>query len=384
MNTGISMANNQPAQLTYQAEQKALYLSGKWCWSSINEQALKNTLNQYAQYSVEVIDATKIEYLDTSGSFFLQTICQKWQISLSQLKASAQHLRLFNSTTEQIESLQQANKKDMPSVRKGYADKIYALGESAENYSKALKDFIGFLGQIVVNFFQFSDFPLKKRIKLISQVVFEAGYKAIGIISLLSFLIGVILCYQAGLQLAQYGASIFVVDLTGMALLREFAPLVAAIIVAGRSGSAFTAEIGTQKVQQEIDALQTFGVNPIKRLVLPRVTGMMISLPLITLVANIASVIGAMTMAYAFLDITPASFLARFQSSVGIDQYLLGLIKTPFFAFIIACTGCYRGLQVQHDAFSIGQETTKSVVYSIFLIIIADGLFSILFSTVGL
>jgi phospholipid/cholesterol/gamma-HCH transport system permease protein len=220
--------------------------------------------------------------------------------------------------------------------------------------------------------------------RLILDIIYSTGYQAIGIITLLAFLIGVVLAYQMGGQLIAYGANIFIVKLLGLSLLREFAPLITSIIVAGRSGSAFTAQIGTMKIQEELDALRTFGISPIERLVLPRLCGLIIALPLLVVLADISSVIGGMIMSKVYLGISYGEFISQFHTDISFYTYFIGLIKTPVFALIIASVGSYRGFCVHGHASSIGEETTKSVVYSIFLIIIADAIFSILFSSAGL
>ena len=189
--------------------------------------------------------------------------------------------------------------------------------------------------------------------------------------------------YQIGLQLSNYGASIYVVDLLGISVLREFGPLITAIIIAGRSGSAFAAQIGSMKIQEEIDALQTIGISPIRRLVVPRILGLIIVLPLLVVWADLFGLLGGMIMSKMTFDIPPATFLTRLVSHTYLTNYLIGLVKTPVFAALIATVGCFRGFAVTGSSVSVGRETTKSVVQSIFLIIVADALFSIVFSTVG-
>jgi phospholipid/cholesterol/gamma-HCH transport system permease protein len=185
-------------------------------------------------------------------------------------------------------------------------------------------------------------------------------------------------------QLSHYGANIFVVDLLGIALLREFAPLLTAIIMAGRTGSAYTAQLGTMKLNQEFDALQTMGLSPMHMLVLPKIVALLIALPLLTVVADFVGVLGGMIMAKSMLQVSFIDFLSRFSEVVSLKNYVIGLIKTPVFALLIATIGCYQGFQVHASATSVGQRTTTSVVQSIFAIIAADAAFSILFSYLGI
>jgi phospholipid/cholesterol/gamma-HCH transport system permease protein len=183
-----------------------------------------------------------------------------------------------------------------------------------------------------------------------------------------------------GLQLETYGANIFIAYLSGMAIFREFSPLITAIIVAGRTGSAFTAQIGSMKVNEEVDALLTMGLSPTELLVMPKVLGLLLVFPLLIFWSDVFSILGAMIMSKFMLDISFYDFLQRLRDSVGLKQMMLGLYKAPAFALLIALVGCFQGFRVEGSADSIGSQTTKSVVQSLFLIIIADAIFSIIYS----
>ena len=206
------------------------------------------------------------------------------------------------------------------------------------------------------------------------------GVNALPIVGLLSFLIGVILAYQMGLQLKNYGGDIFLIDFSALALLREFAPLMTAIIFAGRTGAAFTAELANMTLSEEIIALEVMGVATLNRLVLPRICAACCVLPLLTVWADLMGLMGAMCVAEHFFHISVTVFMNRLVESVDVSVYYLGLIKTPIFALVIAIIGCYHGLSVSHHSSAVGHKTTISVVQSIFLVIVIDALFSILFS----
>ena len=212
----------------------------------------------------------------------------------------------------------------------------------------------------------------------------EAGLHALPILALLSFLIGIVLAYQMGLQLETYGANIFIAYLSGMAIFREFGPLITAIIVAGRTSSAFTAQIGSMKINEEIDALETMGLSPTEFLVVPKVIGLTLVFPLLIFWSNIFGILGAMLMSKAMLHIGYHDFLMRLKESVGLKQMLLGLYKAPAFSILIALVGCFQGFRVGNSAASVGHQTTKSVVQSLFLIIIADAIYSIIYSALDL
>jgi phospholipid/cholesterol/gamma-HCH transport system permease protein len=214
----------------------------------------------------------------------------------------------------------------------------------------------------------------------------ETGINSLPIVGLLSFLIGVVIAYQGADQLHRVfpGTEIFTINLVGVSTLRELGGLMSAIILAGRSGSAFTAQIGTMKLNQEIDAMQTIGLNTAEALVLPRVLGLVITLPLLTFYADLMGLLGGAVMCYFDLGFTVPVFVRQLQDAIDLNTFLVGMIKAPVFAFIIALVGCFEGLQVEGDAASVGRLTTRSVVESIFLVIVFDAGFSILFSIVGI
>lgn len=214
----------------------------------------------------------------------------------------------------------------------------------------------------------------------IVSTIHATGVTALPIIALLSFLIGVVLTYQMGLQLETYGANIYIAFLSGMAIFREFAPLITAIIIAGRTSSSFTAEIGSMKINEEIDALDTMGLSPTEYLVVPKVIGLLLIFPLLIFWSDFFSIIGAMFMSKFMLNVSYVDFLNRLHDSVGLRQMMLGLYKAPTFAILIALVGCLQGFRVKANAESLGAQTTKSVVQALFLIIIADAIYSIIYS----
>jgi phospholipid/cholesterol/gamma-HCH transport system permease protein len=224
--------------------------------------------------------------------------------------------------------------------------------------------------------------PYPRRLRTTATLVQmeQVGLDAMPIVGLLSFLIGVVMAYQGADQLRRFGAEIFTVNLLGVAILRELGVLLAAIIIAGRSGSAFTAQIGTMQVNQEIDALHTLGLDPVEVLVLPRVFGLMVTLPLLVFYADAMGLLGGCLMTWATLGIPVPAFLDQLRGAITQWTLWVGIIKAPFFAAIISMVGCYEGFNVTGSADSVGRLTTQSVVESIFLVIVADAAFSILFS----
>ncbi len=245
----------------------------------------------------------------------------------------------------------------------------------------AFLDFIGEQAVVAISLF-----PRLRRLHYRSFLAtFEtAGFQALPIIGLLSFLIGVVLAYQMGLQLSNYGANIYVVNLLGISILREFAPLITAIIVAGRTGSAFTAQLGTMKIREEIDALKTMGITVNELLIVPRILAMMLIVPLLTIWSMIFGVLGGMVMSKYMFSISYYDFLMRFQDAISVRSFMTGMVKTPVFGILIAAIGCFQGLRVTGSSVSVGKQTTVSVVQAVFFIIIADAIFSIVFSTLRL
>jgi phospholipid/cholesterol/gamma-HCH transport system permease protein len=222
--------------------------------------------------------------------------------------------------------------------------------------------------------------PRSIRWRPILHNIQTAGFEALPIVGLLTFLMGVVIAYQGADQLQRFGANIFIADLVGLSMVRELSPLLTAIIVAGRSGSAYAAQIGTMKITEEIDALRTIGVGPTELLVLPKMLALIIALPLLTLYADVTGVLGGMLMARSKLDVSFVVFLDRLGEAVSLSSFLTGIGKAPVFAAIIALVGCYQGFQVSGSADSVGRQTTVSVVQSIFLVILADALFSVAFN----
>ena len=204
------------------------------------------------------------------------------------------------------------------------------------------------------------------------------GVNALPITGLLTFLVGVVIAYQGAEQLRKFGTNIFIVDLVGISLLREIAPLIVAILIAGRSGSAYAAEIGTMKVTEELDAVRTLGISPMGLLVLPRTLALMIAVPLLTVYADVLGVFGGMLIASSQLNVSFTEFVSRFQESVAVRHFLIGIAKAPVFAMLIALVGCYQGFQIRGGVDDVGRHTTISVVQGIFLVIVFDAICSIL------
>ncbi|MCD8213918.1 MAG: ABC transporter permease, partial [Campylobacter sp.] len=253
------------------------------------------------------------------------------------------------------------------------------LGEKIYDGFKNLFEFGAFLGEFIIKTLKTFINPARLRFREFSNYIKDGGVNAVFIVSLTSFLIGVVLAYLGSSMLASFGASIFIVEIMGMLTLREVAPLIAAIVIAGRSASSFTAQIGVMKLTEEIDAMKTMGFDPFNFLVLPRIIAMVLSVPIIIFIADSISILGQMLVCQGLLDISFADYLSRFKDMVELRHFAVGMIKAPFFGAIIAIIGCMRGFNVSSNAQSLGEMTTISVVNAIFWVIALDAFFAIIF-----
>ena len=328
------------------------------------------------------IDASGIERLDSAGAWLL--VRTKRAMEKGGRKINLNVPKIYGPLVESLDTEHKAPPVEI--IRQhGLTAMLERIGRATVNMGKQGYHILGFLGRVTVETLEAVTHPRGNlRVAALVHQIEETGINALPIVGLLLFLIGVVLAYQGADQLAKVGAEHFTINLLGISILRELGVLITAIIVAGRSGSAFTAQIGTMRVNEEIDAMQTLGLNTVDVLVLPRILGLMISLPLLALFADVMAMIGGAVMCYFELGITVPVFLRELREAVSINSFWVGMIKAPVFAFVISLVGCYEGLQVERNAASVGQLTTRSVVESIFLVIVLDAGFSIMFSALGI
>jgi len=275
----------------------------------------------------------------------------------------------------------QSNMKPAPPARREnwYVHLFGEIGHDLVDLLKQIVNLCAFSGEILVIFVEACVQPRRFRVNVVVRQMLEVWIKALVIVGVLCFLIGVVIAYQGVQQLRQFGAETFTVEAVGIGMFRELGVLLTAIIVAGRSGSAFTAQIGTMQVNQEIDAMRTIGLNPIEWLVLPRLLALVISMPLLAFWGDMTGLLGGAVACTVYLDFTFVQFFDRLRDTVGAWHFYTGMIKAPVFGFVIAAIGCFEGLQVEGSAESVGQLTTRSVVESIFVVIVLDAVFSIIF-----
>lgn len=243
--------------------------------------------------------------------------------------------------------------------------------------------FLAFVGELVVRGGKLLAFPWRIRWREVAAEIEAAGLRALGIVGLLSFLVGMVMAYQAGATLADFGANILIVNLVAIITLREMGPLLTAIIVAGRTGSSYTAQLGTMRITEEIDALRSIGISPFDMLILPKIIALMVVLPLLTVFANLLGLLGGAVVAAYRFEVSFAVYFDRLPEVVDLTTLMLGLIKTPVFAIAIALIGCMQGMRVAGSALAVGRATTVSVVQATFLVIVLDAAFSVLFNLLG-
>lgn len=324
-----------------------------------------------------IIDLKAVDHLDTAGALVLQRVMQSCDERTDRstfVGASGRHAELLEAIRPHL-----APCPAEPMRRNAFLLMVERLGRGAvDSYLDALS-VLSFVGLTITRAAAAASKPRSLRWTSIVHHMEEAGLNAVPIIGLMSFLIGCVVAFMGAKILRQFGADVFVVELVGLAVLREFGVLLAAILIAGRSGSAFTAQIGAMKLREEIDALRVLGLDPVDILVIPRVIALVIMLPVLAFIGAMLGMVGGMLTAWLTMDISPVLFVTRTQETIVMSNFWVGLIKAPFFAFVIAVIGCFQGMEVSGSAESLGQRVTLSVVQSLFLVIVLDAFFAMFF-----
>jgi len=377
--TSIEAVSDEPeAWFKLDQDGRKLALGGSW---TIGESArLDRALKDIKPAGgVLEIDASQVSRMDSAGAWLL--LRTRRALEAAGAKISRFSLpELYQPLYENLDQ-ERTPEPHVSRIPPGFRGRLYKIGRATVIAWRQAVSMLGYLGRVTVESGEAIVRPAHNlRIPAIVCQVEETGINALPIVGLLSFLIGVVIAYQGITQLKRFGAELLTIDGLGIITLREMGVLMTSIIIAGRSGSAFTAHIGTMRVNEEIDAMQTMGLNTVDTLVLPRVIGLVIALPLLTLYADIMGLIGGAMMCYFNLGVTFPAFLRELQQALHVQTLMVGLIKAPVFAFVIALVGCYEGFQVERNAASVGLLTTRSVVESVFLVIVLDAAFSVMFS----
>ncbi|MCW1933168.1 ABC transporter permease [Pararhodobacter zhoushanensis] len=327
------------------------------------------------------LDLTQVTRLDTAGAWLVTTLREK----ITARGAGFEVRGLAPEAQSFLDSVEKAmpHPEAASAERKTLADLVAGIGAAVVGGVSLLLSLLGYFGMFLARLARAFRHPREFRLTALVHHCEEVGLKAVPIVALMAFLIGVVLAFQGASQLRQFGAEVFVVDLIAVSILRELGILLTSIIVAGRTASAFTAAIGSMKMREEIDAMRTLGLDPGMTLFVPRILALLLMLPILGLIADIAGLFGGALMAWVELGISPAMFRTRLVEGTDVSHFLAGVIKAPVFALIIGVIGCRSGMQVQSNAESLGQMTSKAVVMAIFSVIVADAAFSIFFAQIG-
>ncbi len=370
-------ADQRPSvNLRATAEGRTAFLAGAWTVANLEQadKLLKSDLR--AAGDLKTLDLAGLSHLDTAGAMLIN------------LYAENSHCRIAGAGERFQKLLDYAGhaaRADSPPAdhRYGFLVFFHSVGAGIVEEIQVAWQLLGFTGYFLASLAAALARPWKLRLVSLVYHIEHTGVRAVPIVALLSFLIGMVTAYMSAAQLMRFGAQIFVINLLEISTLREMAVIITAILVAGRSGSSFTAQIGAMMANEEVAAMRSMGLDPMDMLVIPRVVALILTLPALVLIADFMGIFGGMMAVWLSMDLTPAAFMDRFRDLVNYNNFLVGMIKAPFFAMTIGLIGCFQGFQATGSAESVGRLTTQSVVEAIFMVIALDALFALLFTSIG-
>jgi phospholipid/cholesterol/gamma-HCH transport system permease protein len=353
-----------------------LILLNTWNKETLNKNIQALNKSNIKKNSKLVVNFQNLKECDNSAIIYLISYFKTFQEENITLENLLEHEKKYR--------FYEKHYQDNNSELEEKSNIFEAIGKQSHEIYLSFIDFTKFIGKVFY-FFVYSLFnPSKMRLKAMFKYIDTSAVNALLIVGMTSFLVGVVIAYQGAVQLEKFGANIFIVEMISITMFREIAPLVTAIVIAGRSASSYTAEIGAMKITDEIDAMRTMNFEPTLFLTLPRIFALVISLPLLVFFADIVGIFGGMVIAYIDLDVTFLEFIHRIGTEVPLKHFLIGIFKAIFFGMAIAIIGCYRGFQVQNNTTSIGKFTTISVVNAIFVVIALNAIFSVIFTQIGI
>ncbi|HEX5509789.1 MAG TPA: MlaE family lipid ABC transporter permease subunit [Pseudolabrys sp.] len=366
-------------------EGERLRLAAAGAWTAQHARVLEGLIDaqtgkREAIRSV-IVDAGGIERLDTFGAWLLERLVRAWKAH----GCDATMVGLAETYRGLMDEVRGVPEKTPP--RRHASEFIHTLVAVGRTVVKALDSLVSsanMVGAVSVALMRVLARPRRFRLTAMVHHLENVGWRAVPIILLITFLIGCIIAQQGIFHFRKFGADVYVVDMVGILVLREIGVLIVAIMVAGRSGSAYTAELGSMKMREEIDALRTMGFDPVEVLILPRILALVIGVPILTFLGSMAALYGGGLVAWFYGGIDPEIFLGRLKEAISLQTFEVGMIKAPFMALVIGIVACVQGLKVKGSAESLGLQTTASVVESIFLVIVLDGLFAIFFASIGM
>ncbi|HTT10821.1 MAG TPA: ABC transporter permease [Burkholderiaceae bacterium] len=377
-------ANPQPAHARWCALETdpsgraRLTLRGAWHLPDLA--AIERALRAQAIPPRVILAGADLESIDTSAAWALAEALRAAGLTPAKVE-----LHDFEPVTQRVvERVFRLGDAGEALPRRKRLGGLGQFGLSAVEIGRMCAGHVTFLGETTQALAQLVRNPMRLRLKELTVQFEQCGLNAIPVVALVTFLIGIVIAYLLGLQAEKYGANLFVVDGVGIGTTREFAPIIVAVIVAGRSGAAFTAQLGAMRLGEEIDAISTLGLSPQHVLVVPRVLALMVALPLLVFIGDAMSILGALWIAEPMLDITPATFLSRLREALAVKHVVVGLAKAPVFAFFIALIGARMGMTVGRDTRAVGLATTSTVVQSIVAVILLDAAFAVIFQRLGI
>ena len=377
---------SSPPLLTATASNDGLELRPSGAWTAANAATLEvlsdSVATRIEQAKSLKLDMAGLRQLDTLGAWLLEKMSRRATVS----GQGASIVGVAENFAGLIEEIHQVNRRNPspPSASNPIVTKLNEIGRATLGAREDVGAFLGMLGSLFLALAGVLRRPKSLRMTSLVYQLHRVGFQAIPIMVLITFLIGAIIAQQGFFHFRKFGADSYVVDMVGILVLRELGVLIVAIMVAGRSGSAYTAELGSMKMREEIDALSTMGLDPVEVLILPRIVALIIALPILSFIGSMAALYGGGLVAQFYGDMAPAIYIARLHDAVSVTSFKVGIIKAPFMALAIGIIACSEGLRVRGSAESLGKQTTTSVVKSIFLVIVLDGLFAVFFASIGM
>ncbi len=375
-----------PPLLTATPSGDVLELRPGGAWTAANAATLEvlssSITGELDRAKAVKLDMAGVRELDTLGAWLLEKISRR----ATSAGRHAEIVGVADNYAGLIEELHQVNRHNpapVPALNPVVA-KLNDIGRGAVGAREDVAVFLQMLGSLFLALVGVLRRPRSLRLTSLVYQLYRVGWQAIPIMALITFLIGAIIAQQGFFHFRKFGADSYVVDMVGILVLRELGVLIVAIMVAGRSGSAYTAELGSMKMREEIDALSTMGLDPVEVLILPRIIALVCALPILSFIGSMAALYGGGLVAQLYGDMSPAIYIARLHDAVSVTSFKVGIIKAPFMALAIGIVACSEGLRVKGSAESLGKQTTTSVVKSIFLVIVLDGLFAVFFASIGM
>lgn len=369
---------------TVSGERLQLAASGSWTAPFAGE--LETLIDSHAEASSRLrgvsIDMGGVREFDTFGAWLLERLMRAWKGNGQDVELTGlpDHYRGLLNEVHQANLTPDAGSPKTAGVLRW----LDGLGRSVEDFGQGILPFINMFGAVGNALTRVLIRPIRFRLTSAIHHLDRVGWQAVPIILLITFLIGGIIAQQGFFHFRQFGADIYVVDMVGILVLREIGVLIVSIMVAGRSGSSYTAELGSMKMREEVDALRTMGFDPVEVLILPRILAIVIALPVLTFLGSMSALLGGGLVAWLYGGMSPDIFIERLRETITFTHFSVGLIKAPFMALVIGIVACTEGLRVAGSAESLGLKTTASVVKSIFMVIVLDGIFAIFFASIGM